>query len=265
LVAVTTAVAARHAEAMQPLDESGLPQEIQPMVGALNQLLLRLSQALQAQRAFIADAAHELRSPLTALKLQLQLTERASTDAQRTIAFTKLNQRLDRIIHLVSQLLKLARSEPRLESTGFAPVDLSLLVSEVGQEFQPLAEAHQINLQVMGGADLTVSGQREDLRILVNNLVDNAIRYTTGPGKVSVSVEREFGKVVLRVTDNGSGIPESERERVFDRFYRREGSDVIGSGLGLAIVRNIAEAHHATLTLADNPLGSGLVVKVAFA
>ena len=261
---VTTALATRHADAMQPLDEANLPQEIKPMVIALNQLLMRLNQAMQTQRAFIADAAHELRSPLTALKLQLQLTERAASDEQRAIAFTRLNQRLDRSIHLVQQLLTLARSEPRLEQANFVTVDLSALAQEVAQDFMPLAEAHQTDLQLEVQPDVLISGSLADLRTLISNLVDNAIRYTPDAGQVRIYVSREAGQAVLRVIDNGSGIPAHERERVFDRFYRREGTEVTGSGLGLAIVRNIAEVHHAELGLSDNSNGSGLIVTVTF-
>ncbi len=261
---VTTALATRHADAMQPLEETNLPQEIKPMVIALNQLLMRLNQAMQAQRAFIADAAHELRSPLTALKLQLQLTERATSDEQRAIAFTKLDQRLDRSIHLVQQLLTLARSEPRLEQANFVTVDLSALAQEVAQDFMPLAEAHQTDLQLDVEPHILVSGRQADLRILISNLVDNAIRYTPDAGQVRICVSREAEQAVLRVMDSGIGIPEHERERVFDRFYRREGTEVTGSGLGLAIVRNIAEAHHAELGLSDNSNGSGLIVTVTF-
>ena len=264
LQVVTVAVAARHAEAMQPLVEMDLPQEIKPVVVALNQLLARLNQAMQAQRAFIADAAHELRSPLTALKLQLQLTERARTDEQRAAAFAKLNQRLDRSIHLVRQLLALARSEPRLDAPHFIPVDLGALVAEIAHDLLPLAEIHHTDLQLDVQPHVLVSGQPADLRTLISNLVDNAIRYTPDSGQVRIAVTREADQMVLRVTDNGSGIPAHERERVFDRFYRREGTAEVGSGLGLAIVRNIAEAHHAAVTLADNAAGTGLVATVRF-
>ncbi|MDA8329081.1 MAG: ATP-binding protein [Betaproteobacteria bacterium] len=265
LQTLTVAVAARHADAMQPLDEENLPQEIKPVVIALNQLLVRLNQAMQSQRAFIADAAHELRSPLTALKLQLQLTERASTDEQRSIALTKLNQRLDRSIHLVRQLLTLARSESSLEVLPFTSVDLSILVQEAVQDLMPLAEAHHTGLQLDVQPHVLVLGRQTDLRTLISNLVDNAIRYTPDAGQVRISVTREAGQAVLRVIDQGSGIPAHERERVFDRFYRREGTEATGSGLGLAIVRNIADAHHAVLALSDNMNGPGLVVTVKFA
>lgn len=261
---VAMAVSARHADAMQDIDETDLPQEIAPVVVALNQLLARLNQAMQAQKAFIADAAHELRSPLTALKLQVQLTERAGSSEQRSAAFAKLNQRLDRTIHMVKQLLDLARSEPRQKTVPPKPVDFSALVQETVQDFLPLSTARQINMQLDVQPGIVVSGCYADLRILVANLVDNAIRYTHSPGLVQVRVVHEAGRNVLYVIDNGNGIPESERERVFDRFYRREGTDEVGSGLGLAIVRNIAEAHQAVLTLSDNLTGHGLAVMVSF-
>lgn len=264
LESVSNAIAARHEDAMQPLDETGLPQEVRLIVVALNQLLIRLNHAMKAQHAFIADAAHELRTPLTALKLQLQLTERATTDAMREVGFVKLNERLDRSIHLVKQLLTLARSESKTQSQQFGLVDLSFLAQEVAHDFMPLAKACQTDLLLDTEPNIIVSGQQESLRVLISNLVDNAICYTPNFGQVCISVKREAGYSVLSVIDNGSGIPEQERERVLDRFYRREGSEVTGSGLGLAIVRNIAEAHHAILTLSDNLTTTGLVVTVKF-
>ena len=261
---VTSAVAKRDEDSMQALDEIGLPKEIRPMVLALNQLLTRLSYSMQLQRMFVADAAHELRTPLTALKLQLELTERATTDTQRKAGFVKLNTRLERCIHLVRQLLTLTRSESRLEAERFTYVNLSALVQDVTQELLPLAEVSRIDLRSDVGHKVIVLGQQENCRIVISNLLDNAIRYTPFLGQVCISVALEAGHAVLRVTDNGPGIAEHERERVFDRFYRCEGTEVTGSGLGLAIVRNITESHHATLTLSDNSAGSGLVVTVTF-
>ena len=261
---VTNAIAIRDEGTMQALDETSLPLEIRPMVVALNQLLTRLNYSMQLQRSFIADAAHELRTPLTALKLQLELTERATTDAQRQSGFVKLNTRLERSIHLVKQLLTLARSESRVEAERFSYVNLSALVQDVVQDLMPVAEASRIDLRSDVGHKVTVLGQPENCRIVISNLLDNAIRYTPFLGQVRISVALEEGHAVLRVIDNGHGIAEHERERVFDRFYRCEGSEVTGSGLGLAIVRNITEAHHATLALSDNLTGSGLVVTVTF-
>ena len=264
LQTVTSAVAARDEDSMQALDDTGLPLEIRPMVVAINQLLTRLNYSMQLQRTFIADAAHELRTPLTALKLQLELTERATTDAQRQNGFAKLHTRLNRSIHLVKQLLTLTRSESRLEAQPFTYIDLSALVENVVQDLMPVAEISRIDLRAEIGNKVTVLGQPENLTIVVSNLLDNAIRYTPFLGQVRISVALEAGHAVLRVTDNGHGITEHERERVFDRFYRCEGTAATGSGLGLAIVRNITEAHHATLTLSDNVSDSGLMVTIIF-
>lgn len=262
---VADALRRRSPDAMQALPNENLPPEIRPLVDALNNLLERLDQALATQRAFVADAAHELRTPLTALKLQLQLTERADTTAQRSVAFTKLHERLDRATHLVQQLLTLARHEPRLQARKFAAVNLYKLAQQVVAEQNPLAESRHIDLGVAADAgDVVVQGHADSLRILLGNLVDNAIRYTPPGGRVDVNVQSVNGQPILSVQDSGTGIPVAERERVFDRFYRREGSGVTGSGLGLAIVRNIAEHHAATVRLADNPAGAGLLVSVAF-
>lgn len=264
LQAVASAVAKRHQDAMQPIDETDLPLEVQPMVVALNQLLQRLNQAMQTQRTFIADAAHELRTPLTALNLQLQLTERANKDTQLEKGFSKLNERLNRCIHLVGQLLNLARSEVQAVSPQFESVNLSALAQNAVQDFMPFATINHSELRLEASPNTMILGQPENLRILISNLIDNAIRYTPNFGQINVSVKTKAHQVVLCVADNGHGIPAEDRKRVLDRFYRREGTEATGSGLGLAIVHNIAEAHHAILELSDNLKCTGLVVTVTF-
>ena len=264
LQAVASAVAKRHQDAMQPIDETVLPLEVQPMVVALNQLLQRLNLAMQTQRAFIADAAHELRTPLTALKLQLQLTERANKDKLLIDGFSKLNERSNRCIHLVGQLLNLARSEVQAVSAQFESVNLSALAQNILQDFMPFAAINHSELRFEASPNAMVLGQQENLRILISNLIDNAIRYTPNFGQINVSVKSNAHQVVLCVADNGRGIPAEDRKRVLDRFYRREGTEATGSGLGLAIVHNIAVAHHASLKLSDNLTCSGLVVRVTF-
>ena len=261
---VADALHQRAPDAMQALPDVDLPPEIRPLVGALNALLQRLDQAMSAQRAFVADAAHELRTPLAALKLQLQLSERAPDEAQRKVAYTKLHERLDRATHLVQQLLTLARQEPG-EVRPFARVDLRALAQQSVAEHSTLADSRSIDLGVAADAEaLAVQGHADSLQILLGNLVNNAIRYTPPGGRVDVNVQRSNGQTVLSVLDTGCGIPVDERARVFDRFYRREGSDVTGSGLGLAIVQNIAAQHGATVELVDNPMDSGLWVRVIF-
>lgn len=262
---VAEAVRRRSADALQPLSTDGIPPEIRPMLDALNDLLGRLDRALGAQRAFVADATHELRTPLAALKLQLKLAERAESSEQRTIAFGKLHDRLDRASHLVNQLLTLARNEPQVEGVHFSPVDLSGLAANVVSDNDALAESRGIDLGVEAGAgDVTVQGHRESLRVMLDNLVDNALRYTPPGGRVDVIVSVRNGRPQLRVVDTGPGIPADERSRVFDRFFRREDSGVTGSGLGLAIVKNIADRHGAVILLHDNPPTPGLSVTVEF-
>ncbi|MHB1332808.1 MAG: ATP-binding protein [Sulfuriferula sp.] len=263
---VADALRRRSPDAMQALPNDNLPPEIRPLVDALNNLLERLDEALAAQRAFVADAAHELRTPLAALKLQLQLVERADTLAARSTGFAKLHERLDRATHLVTQLLTLARQEPRMATRKFTAVNLAGLARSVVSDRSQLAERRHIDLGVTADAgEESVQGDVDSLRILLGNLVDNALRYTPAGGRVDVDVQRKNNQIVLSVLDNGPGIPVEERERVFDRFYRREGSGVTGSGLGLAIVRNIAEQHDAVIVLSDHPAGEGLRVEVRFA
>jgi two-component system OmpR family sensor kinase len=237
-------------------------------------LLGRLDRALGSQRAFIADAAHELRTPLTAVHLQAQLAERAQTESERARALVELRAGLDRATHLVEQLLALAREEPGLSERPFAPVNLTELAHHVIAEYAAIAAARRVDLGMVdkGGAaaDTVVTGDAAGLRVLLANLVDNAVRYAPAEGRVDVAVRRIEGEVTLEVRDNGPGIPAAERVRVFDRFYRvpRHGAQGLpGSGLGLAIAKRIAERHDAQIALASGipgPSGEGLSVSVRF-
>jgi two-component system, OmpR family, sensor kinase len=263
---VAAAVARRSSTLLEPVGERGLPSEVQPLVRALNGLLERLGQALAAQRSFIADAAHELRTPLTAVHLQAQLAERAATGEERRQALADLKAGLERATRLSEQLLTLAREEPGVAERGFGPVDLSALAREVIAELAPLADAKSIDLGLNAGWSAPVSGDGDALRALISNLVDNALRYTPGGGKVDVSVAKEDEGVVLCVRDTGPGIDPAERERVFDRFYRGQSAaaGISGSGLGLAIVKSVADRHGAEIALGDGLDGAGLGVIVRF-
>jgi len=261
---LTSAVGQRTAASLEPLPDAGLPLEIRPLVSALNDLLARLGRALDSQKAFVADAAHELRTPLAALQLQLQLAERAKTDAARKSAFDDLREGLARASQAVQQLLTLARQEQSGAEPGFATVSLAKVAREAVAAHDPLAAQKEIDLGVSHDEPVTVAGDFEALRTLAGNLIENAIRYTPRAGTVNVAVRGENGRAVLEVVDTGPGIPESHRQRVFDRFYRMEGSEGPGTGLGLAIVRNIADRHGASVTLADRTEGPGLRVLVRF-
>jgi two-component system OmpR family sensor kinase len=218
---------------------------------------------MQTQREFVADAAHELRTPLTALQLQVQLARRARSDEERQAAFADLEAGLKRATHLVQQLLTLARQEPEAADEPPRTVDLAALAAQVVGEYAPLAATRGIDLGLAHADAVSVFGHDASLRALLANLVDNAVRYTPGGGQVDVTVRHDGDRAVLAVRDTGPGVPAEERERVFDRFYRREGTGVDGSGLGLAIVKAIAERHGATIALEDGPGGKGLVVRIS--
>lgn len=258
-------VARRSADDLSPLPEQGLPDEVRPLVGELNALFARVQRTLQAQRHFVADAAHELRSPLTALRLQMQALQRAADDPARELAAQRLRQGIERAIDLVGQLLLLARQESAPEAQS-EPVDLLALTREVLAECLPLAGARGLDLGVDQAEALTVPGQAEALRVLLRNLVDNAIKYTPGPGTIDVSLLRQAGRSVAWVVeDSGPGIPAADRTRVFDRFKRGEGvAEVPGSGLGLAIVEAVARQHSARVSLGDSERLGGLKVTVVF-
>ena len=264
---LAASVRARSPAALEPLPTAGLPEEVQPLVDALNDLLSRLAAALQHERAFIADAAHELRSPLTALSLQVQALASAGGEQERGEATTQLRAGVARATRLVEQLLTLARHERR-SARSPGPVDLAEVVRDVVTDLVPLADARRIDLGVTGSEDATVQGDADALRVLVRNIVDNAIRYTPPGGRVDAAVLREpvdgGFRAVVEVCDTGPGIPASERERVFDRFYRVPGTASQGSGIGLAIVKAIAEQHGARLEFGPGAEGPGLRVRIVF-
>ncbi len=261
---LTGEVQRREARSLRPLASDGLPHELEPLVGELNRLLARLGEAFEAQRAFIADAAHELRSPLTALRLQLQLLERAPDEAARGEARRQLGAAVARAVHLLEQLLALARSEPQAGVAELHPVDLAAAAALALTDTHVLALARHIELGLDAAGSVTVRGEAEALRVLVRNLVDNAVRYTPVGGAVQVRCAKTADGVVLEVIDSGPGIAPAERGRVFDRFYRRASAPEAGTGLGLAIVKAVAERHGAEVTLDDAP-GGGLKVAVRFA
>jgi signal transduction histidine kinase len=260
---VTTEVQHRDVRSLAPLNTRNLPLEIEPLVSELNRLLNRLQRAFSVQRAFISDAAHELRSPLTALRLQLQLLDRAPDEAARIEARSRLGAAVERAIHLVEQLLALARSEPQDTSPGFDTVDLSAAAAEGISDAHELALSRHIDLGLDATPNLKIHGDREALRVLVRNLVDNAVRYTPPHGSVQVRCCSTPDEAVLEVTDTGPGIAAADRERVFDRFYRRAAAQESGTGLGLAIVKAIAERHGARVALSEAP-GGGLRATLSF-
>ncbi len=262
---VAAEVRSRDAASLEPLSTRGLPDEVAPLVGSLNALLGRLGQSMDAQRAFVADAAHELRSPLTALKLQLQLLQRAADDAARGAATAALTEGVERATRLVEQLLTLARTEPGAAPGAHEPVDLAELAHQAVADAVPFAHARgsrlALDVQPADDAAVPMHGDRAQLAMLARNLVDNALRYSPPGAQVEVQVAAEGQGAVLVVDDDGPGIPAAERGRVFDRFYRGSARDEPGTGLGLAIVRQVAQRHGANVGLSDSGRG-GLRVEV---
>jgi signal transduction histidine kinase len=270
LAIANEALAQRNAHSLEPLDLEGIPTEVLPVVRTLNDLLQRLSATFKAQREFVADAAHELRSPVTALQLQVQILERTHDSVERGIAMQELSDGIARARRLLEQLLHLSRASSD-DGDSDLPVHEPLRLGDLVRTVvvRAAAEAERVGIDL--GADIraeaSIMGNAAQLEILLGNLIENALRYTPQGGLVDVVADVVNGAPTLSVIDNGPGISDSEKLRVFDRFYRspqavaRFGS---GSGLGLAIVKSIADKHGAAIELIDARGSSGLEVRIIF-
>ncbi|MGE5649106.1 MAG: ATP-binding protein [Bacillota bacterium] len=256
-------LAHRNTDSLAPVSDKGVPKEVSLLVAELNSLLDRMSRALQSQQRFVADAAHELRSPITALKLQVQTLARARNDAAREQAVQRLLGGVDRSSRLVEQLLALARQDPLADAGGPVLLSLNACVELAAGDVTPLAQSRQIQLQYGEFADVDVYGDADSLRVMVRNVLDNAVRYTPEHGQIRIDVAAGKEHATLTIQDSGPGIPEENRLRIFDRFYRVPGTEPSGSGLGMAIVKAIVERHDADIVLDRSALG-GLLVKVVF-
>ena len=260
-------VAARRPDDLAPLPTAGLPAEVRPLVGEMNGLFTRLSAAWDALTHFTADAAHELRSPLAALRLQAQSLQRAPDDATRAIATERLLAGIDRATRLVEQLLALARQEGAARDAPRTPVDLVALAHAAADDARPEALRRAVALALDAPAPAMVQGQPEALAVLLRNLLDNALRHTPEGGQVRVQVvpAAQGAGPVLAVDDSGPGIAPEDRDRVLARFYRVPGTPGHGSGLGLAIVAAVAERHGARLHIDASAALGGARIAVCFA
>lgn len=251
-------------ERLGPIDQDQAPEELQPLVHAMNELIARLERLLQAQQRFVSHAAHQMRTPLAGLKTQTQLALRLAPAPELKASLEQIAAGAERAGRLVNQLLALARAEATGAGVALAPLDLVPLARETVAEFYDRAVEKGIELAFESQEPRAViRGHGALLRELTSNLVDNALRYTPPGGRVSVRVLAR-PRVVLEVEDTGIGIDLKEQALVFERFYRVLGTGEEGSGLGLAIVRSIAEAHGASISLEPNPAGAGTRVRVAF-
>lgn len=248
---------------LQPVPQEDLPSEVRPFAAAINRLLARVGASMQVQRRFVADAAHELRSPLTALSLQAERLAAAPMSGQAQERLDALRSGIDRGRQLLEQLLALAKAQSEPDASRSA-LSVRQVYRKVLEDLIPLAEARHIDIGMEGTEDATVWTNEFDLVTVVKNLVDNAIRYTPAGGQVDLSVTTEDGRAILKIQDSGLGIQVGERERVFDPFYRTLGSDQVGSGLGLSIVKAVTDRMGAEIQLgfSDEVARSGLCVCV---
>lgn len=256
----------RRPDDLSPIELRTVPEELRPMIGAFNDMMVRLQDNLDAQQRFIAAAAHQLKTPLTGLKTHVELALRENDSAHLHDYLQRIAAGVDRASHMTYQLLQLARAEASHEKPrALKPVDLDALVREVMTHCVSRALARNIDLGFEeAGAEIKIIGVPLLLREMIDNLVDNAIKYTPVGGHVTVRL-RALPEPTLEVEDSGIGIAPEDRERVFERFYRTLGTDAEGSGLGLAIVREIADLHQASIEVLDNPAGHGTLIRLVFA
>lgn len=263
VAAIQETVAQRAPLDLRPLPAENLPDEIRPLVESFNGLLAQLDAAMQSERRFIADAAHELRTPLAALMAHAQLALRAESPETAREALLKLIAGVERGARLSEQLLDSARLDARKSADPAQRVDLHEIVGVVAHEFEVMAAQRGQGLSVET-QPCTIDGHVDDLGILIRNLLDNAIRYAGQGARIAVRCHTEGARAILSISDNGPGVPAEERSRIFDRFYRAPGSIGRGSGIGLSLVSRIAQVHRATVEVGAGLEGRGLVMTVSF-
>ena len=263
LASLTREVALRKPDNLAPLPVGAAPAEVLPLIDRLNHLFERIAASIQNERRFTADAAHELRTPVAAIKAQAQVARGAQDTTARMHALDSVILGCDRAAHLIEQLLTLARLDS-LQKFALESCELQTLAVEVIAEMTPLARQKNVQLDLAEGEAATVQALPGLLRILLRNLIDNAVRYTPAGTQIQVRVDHADGLPRITVSDNGPGIPDEERDKVLERFYRPLGTGEQGSGLGLSIVQRIAAIHGATLQLAAGEAGRGLRVSIVF-
>jgi len=252
---------------LSPIDMHDVPGEVRPLVDEVNELMARLGRTFDFQSRFVADAAHQLKTPVSGLKAQIELALRENDPERVRHSLAQLYISADRLSRLVRQLLSLARNEPgALDAMQLQPLDLNAYALEVSMDWVPQALKRDIDLGFEGVEHpLVINADRDRLRELINNLIDNAIRYSQPSGRVTVRVSQSEGDHCrLAISDDGPSVPVEERARIFERFHRLLGTQEDGSGLGLAIVSEIATLHGARITLEEDIDGVGNTFSVFF-
>ena len=260
------AVSDRNHLDLTPVEIQGVPGEVRPLVEEINALMQRLGKTLDFQNRFIADAAHQLKTPVAGLKVQIEMALRENDPDRVRHSLAQLYVGADRLSRLVRQLLSLARNEPgAIETVQLRALDLNAFALDISMGWVPQAIKEGVDLGFEGAEPVLIDADADRLRELINNLIDNAVRYSRQGGRVTVAVTSEGGEGRLSISDDGPSIPVEERSRVFERFHRLLGSHTDGSGLGLAIVSEIASLHGARITLdEDRSDGIGNTFSVFF-
>jgi two-component system sensor histidine kinase QseC len=257
-------VAARTPNDLADVDLRGMPEEMAPLLLAINRLFGRVRRTIEHEQRFTADAAHELRTPLAAIKTNLQVIKRARNDAERDEFIAGLGASVERATRLVDQLMTLEQLDPQSGANlALVPGDLAVLLREQAPHWQAVCAEKGLSLALsLHPAPCAV--QADSMRMLIRNLTDNAMRYTPGPGAIAIRCGQRDGASFMEIADSGPGIPAAMEERVFERFFRLAGAQLPGSGLGLSIVQRIAERHGAQLKLGPGLHGAGLTVALTF-
>lgn len=262
---VTTEVRQRAASNLHTVDTRGVPSEIKPLVDELNKLFERLQATFQREKRFAANAAHELKTPLAALRTQTQVALNTANDKERTAALNKILECVDRSTHNVQQLLILSRMVPESILEQNEQVNLNKEATQVIADLVPMARKKNIDIELIAPSKpQMIIGNSTAINILLRNLIDNAIRYSPKGGAVQIIIELDNKFIVLKIIDSGPGIPKELRKQVFERFYRIIGTESSGSGLGLSIVHQIVQIHKAKIRLVTPKSGKGLEVRVIF-
>ena len=255
----------RQATDLHPISLKKIPIEIQPLIDELNKLFMRLKDSFDRNRQFSSDAAHELKTPLAALKTQIQVALLAKQEKERTAIFKEIISAINRCTHVVQQLLTLSRLSQQAIQEGMQSINLSKLTSDILAQMVPFALKKNINIELKKPEkEVMINGHEITLNILLRNLIDNAIRYTPEDRQVKVQLTKTKKQTILRIIDTGPGIPKNLRKRVFERFYRALGTETSGSGLGLAIIKQIIDLHQATIELKTPKSKKGLEVEIVF-
>ena len=266
LAALSQEISKRQPGNLTLIEVQSVPDEVQPIVTALNDLLTRMEQTLDHERRFTDDDAHQLRTPLAAIQAQLYSARHSPAGTPQQQAFAQMQQSVERGIRLVNQLLTLVRLDPKQARPEFQRLRLDKIAETICAELAPLALQREQSLELVATPDLPlVTGNADLLAMLLANLVDNAIHYTPRGGNIVINLQADGAGVQLAVSDDGPGIAPELRQRVLERFYRIAEQSQPGTGLGLAICKRVAELHHASLTLSEGMQGRGLTVRLRFA